>query len=216
MRKQLKQLFVFGIFASGIAATGCTGDGYDRVADNCWPDRYSNESRRLQHELFIPQVQNGHVLDQTLWNTHFERGTGKLNAAGMDKLDQLSRRRPQPDTTIYLQTARDIAYDAEKPGAYGEMRVKLDNERIEAVKSYLSATTTGRPTQFQVIPHDPAVPGIDGAEPRVVIPSPAVRAGVGANAQGGGAVPGAGAGVGVTPGAGSAPAGNQMPAAGNP
>ena len=45
---------------------------------------------------FTPQVQNGRILDQTLWNYNFEPGTDKLNPSGLDKLDQIVRRRPSP------------------------------------------------------------------------------------------------------------------------
>ena len=77
---------------------------------------------------FQPQVENGHILDQTLWNTHFEYGTDKLNGAGMDKLDQLARRRPPPDPLLFLQTARDIGYDAEKPGDYAAKRARVGQQ----------------------------------------------------------------------------------------
>ena len=83
----------------------------------------------------------------------------------MDKLDQLARRRPHPDTRLFLQTARDIAYDAEKPDDYAAKRNDLDTKRITAIQKYLTATLTGRPATFDIQVHDPAYPGIDGAGP---------------------------------------------------
>ena len=94
-----------------------------------------------------------------------------------------------PDQRIFLQTARDIKYDAEKPGDYAAKRVELDNKRTESVRRYLKATMTGRELTFDIQVHDPAKPGIDGAAPRVVIPPPQTRVGGGTGgvAAGGGA-----------------------------
>ena len=168
------------VLVGGIMAAGChhTGKGGDTEwhGDPCWPDRYSNEARRLQVGSFEPQVLNGHILDQTIWNQHFEIGSEKLNAAGMDKLDQLARRRPAPDTRIFLQTARDLVYNAEKPGDYATKRSELDVRRAAAIKQYLETSLTGRPSKFEVEVHDPSMPGIDGAAPRLIVPSPRTRA----------------------------------------
>src|SRR5947209_8291178 len=78
--------------------------------DRCYPERYNNLAQREVNLAFTPQVQNGHVLDQTVWNWHFEKGTDRLTPGGMAVLQYLSRRRPQPDPTIYLATALDLAY----------------------------------------------------------------------------------------------------------
>jgi hypothetical protein len=170
------------VLAGGAAlAAGCHGDGehggIQAHGDPCWPDRYSNESRAAVVANFQPQVENGQVLDQTVWNTHFEYGTDKLNGAGMDKLDQIARRRPHPDPRVFLQTARDMAYDAAKPEEYAAKRQELDTRRVAAVQKYLSASLTGRPATFDIQIHDPSVPGIEGAAPRVVVPSPQSRVG---------------------------------------
>src|SRR5437868_2040291 len=115
-----------------------------------------------RHELldaFAPQVNNGHVLDQTVWNFYFEPGSDRLTAGGLEKLSYLARRRPTPDSTIWLQTAEDVIYDAANPNRLVEARVELDNHRREAVMKYLSAETAGRAVAFQVIVHDPADAG---------------------------------------------------------
>jgi hypothetical protein len=195
--------------AGGLMAAGCHHGDMDRKhGDPCWPDRYANESRAAAVASFQPQVENGHILDQTLWNMHFEFGSEKLNGDGMDKLDQISRRRPSPDTRLFLQTARDIAYDAEKPGDYATKRVELDSKRIASVQRYLKATLTGREVAFDIQIHDPAYPGIDvnpGVAPRVYVPAPQGR-GAGANVP---SVPVTGIGGGAA--AGPAPAGGSSP-----
>jgi hypothetical protein len=164
------------VLAGGILAAGChSTDGMLGHGDPCWPDRYSNEARAATVANFQPQVENGEVLDQTLWNMHFEYATDKLNGSGMDKLDQIARRRPHPDPKLFLQTARDIPYD----GDYANKRQDLDTKRVAAVQKYLTATLTGRPTAFDIQVHDPAYPGVEvspGVGPRVYSPAPQDRA----------------------------------------
>jgi len=182
MKRYMTKLLSGAFLAGGVLATGCHGFGggcadgsCTYCGDPCWPDRYSNEARAATVASFQPQVENGQVLDQTIWDMHFDYGTDKLNGAGMDKLDQLARRRPHPDCKLYLQTARDIAYDAEKPNDYVAKRNELDTKRVTAIQKYLAATLTGRPANFEVQVHDPAYPGIEGAAPRVVVPDPKTR-----------------------------------------
>ena len=75
---QAKMLSVATV-AGGMFVTGCqSGDGF-KHGDPCWPDRYANEARELTVASFQPQVDNGHILDQTIWNLHFEYGGEKLN-----------------------------------------------------------------------------------------------------------------------------------------
>lgn len=202
---------LFGaVTAAGLMSAGCHTGEWNWHGDPCWPDRYANEARAAVVASFQPQVDNGHVLDQTIWNMHFDYGTDKLNGEGMDKLDQLSRRRPNPDSRLFLQTARDIAYDSEKPGDYAAKRVELDSKRVVAIQKYLKATLTGRETVFDVQIHDPIYPGVDvnpGVAPRVYVPSPQERS-RGANVPvvpvtgiGGAAAPAAQAGPTGGPGA---------------
>ena len=176
MARYMTKLVAGAVLAGGAAlAAGCHSDGGSKHADPCWPDRYTNEARASVVANFQPQVENGHVLDQTVWNTHFDFGTDKLNGAGMDKLDQLARRRPHPDQRLFLQTARDMAYDAGKPEEYAGKRQDLDTKRVAAIQRYLQATLTGRQVSFEVQVHDPAVPGIEGAAPRIILPTPQQR-----------------------------------------
>src|SRR6266446_6374697 len=94
------------MLAAGLAgaAAGCVP--YRNMVDPCWPQRYNYTARREVVEAFAPQVQNGHVLDQTIWNYHFDEGSDQLNGMGLAKLDYMVRRRPAPDPSIYLATAR--------------------------------------------------------------------------------------------------------------
>src|SRR5258708_39055153 len=85
------------VMAGGLAASGGCLPRYHDVVDPCYPDRYNYAARQEVVAGFAPQVQNGHILDQTVWNFYFDAGSDKLNPGGMDKLEQLARRRPAPD-----------------------------------------------------------------------------------------------------------------------
>src|SRR5437763_7237696 len=103
MRATWSRALAASCLAGGLASGGCWQ--YRDCVDPCWPERYSCEARHEVLASFSPQVANGHILDQTLWNWQFEPGTDRLNGAGMLQLDVLSRRRPVPDTRLFLQTA---------------------------------------------------------------------------------------------------------------
>ena len=132
--------------------TGCSNQLYDR----CWPQRYTNLADREVNRAFTPQVINGHVLDQTVWNHHFEPGTDRLTPGGVAMLQYISRRRPQPDTTVYLATAMDLPYDPACPDRYCGARQELDQLRTAAIQKFLVGLNCGRPTDYHVCVHDPA------------------------------------------------------------
>jgi hypothetical protein len=138
---------------SGATLPCCSNrDLYDR----CYPERYSNLAQREVNLAFTPQVQNGHVLDQTVWNHHFEKGTDKLTPGGLAQLQYLARRRPHADTTVYLATALDLDYDPCCPERYCGARQELDALRIASIQKYLVGLNCGRALDFQVLVHDPA------------------------------------------------------------
>jgi hypothetical protein len=153
MKGLVKKALTGAALASGLAAVGC--EHYDKCVDPCWPERYDNTARREVISAFAPQVQNGHILDQTVYNDQFEHGSDKLTPAGTDQLDTLVRRRPVPDPRIFLATARDIGYDSSNPEAYKTAQDDLNNKRSIAIQKYMGAQTSGRPMQFEVVVHDP-------------------------------------------------------------
>jgi hypothetical protein len=178
------------------ALSGCYG--YHDLVDPCYPTRYEVSSKRIMIEDFAPQVNNGHVLDQTIWNFYFDPGTDRLNAAGLEKLSFLARRRPAPDCTVYLQTAEDVVYDPANPNKMVETRLDLDNKRRDAVEKFLTAETTGRGLTFNIVVHDPADAGFSA--------DPLGRAAAAMHGRftGGGAAGGGAAGGGAAAGGASA------------
>jgi hypothetical protein len=146
---------VFGCALVGL--TGCFG--YGELVDTCWPQRYDYMATREERAAFAPQVNNGKVLDQTVWNYHFEPGTDRLTAGGLDHLAYIARRRPHPDTCLFLQTAQDISYDPNAPDRMTETRQELDFKRIQAIQKFLTAQTAGQ-CVFKIEVHDPAEVGL--------------------------------------------------------
>ena len=149
------------------AMVGC--HQYRQMVDPCWPERYNAEARLSVRNTFGAQVHNGHVLDQTMWNYHFEVDgktglpTDRLNAAGIEHLQYLARRQPVPDPKLFLQTAQDIpGATALAPDKLSQVRSDLDNKRIAAIQRYLAGMMSGRATAvaFDVAINDPAEVGI--------------------------------------------------------
>jgi hypothetical protein len=154
-------------------SVGCVSSGprpgvqarYNEFVDPCWPERYSQQAREAALNPHDIQVANAQVIDQTIWNHHFEVGTANLNANGRQRLDYLARRLPVPDARLYLQTARDIAYDAKAPEKTINTRVELDAKRSQAVLAYLAVQPNGTRTNFEVQGIDAIDPGVNSAGP---------------------------------------------------
>jgi hypothetical protein len=133
---------------------------YRDWVDPCYPMRYNIMARQEINSGMAPQVQNGHVLDQTVWNYFFEPGTDRLTPLGLDRLAYLARRRPCPDPNLYLQTAQDLVYDPAAPERTAEARQALDDNRKAAVQRFLVQQTAGHPVAFTIVVHDPAEVGL--------------------------------------------------------
>lgn len=162
MKGLITKTMALACLGSGLMSVGC--GTYRDLVDPCYPERYSFQARQSVQSIFAAQINNGHVLDQTVWNYHFEQGTNKLTPGGQQHLAYLGRRRPMPDPKVYVQTAQDVAYDQAKPEKFATDRAELDNKRIEAVREYLTVQTAGRPVTFEVAVHDPSPVGL-GAVP---------------------------------------------------
>jgi hypothetical protein len=162
-----------GVVAAGVMS-GCCDYTYDDLVDPCWPQRYACQARGEVNTPLATQAANGLVLEQTVWNYHFDLkkdDKGKvysdLTPGGRAHLAYLARRRPAPITDIYLQTAQDVAYDSAKPDQFVQDRAELDAARVKAVTDYLSAVRPDVP--FRVCVHDPHEVGLHGKEVRRAI-----------------------------------------------
>lgn len=199
-----KVVAVLGSVATVAGMSGC--EHLRDLYDPCYPERYWYASRQNVHAGIAPQVRNGHILDQTVWNYHFECGTDRLTCGGMEQLDHIARRRPHPDTCVFMETAHDLCYDQCKPDEYVHARSCLDSKRVTAVKQYLTtACAAGTGTEFEVYIHNPPDVSIAGPYADYVIRSgpnslynsgratlPAGGAGGGGGGGGGGAAGGGG------------------------
>jgi len=173
------------------------GDRLNNAYDPCWPQRYNAVARQEVLAPFAQQALNGHVINQTVWNYHFEPGSDRITAAGVEKLDSLVRIRPSPDTKIYIQTARDLSPSPDTVDRLHADRMALDIKRANMVAKFLAA----EPQRFawEIYVHDPADPSINSTAA-----SNAFRAqlqGYLGGIQGGGGVGAQGAGGGAAPAA---------------
>ena len=175
---------VLGLSTSLLLLAGCAA--YRDVVDPCWPERYNSMARVSVNEANNAQAFNGHVLDQTVWNYHFEHDTrsgaptARLTPSGIEHLNYISRRRPAPDTHIFLATAHDIPGLADMPAEKAvAIRLKLNDDRIAAIKNYL-AIQTGAPGAYAIDIHDPAEVYISAPQIAGTLPYPRPREVVGA------------------------------------
>jgi hypothetical protein len=150
----------------GPTLPGCVGSckhcpegicAYRSIVDPCYPERYNYMSRSLVNAAMAPQVHNGRVLGQTVWNFFFEPGSDRLNTTGLSHLAFIARRRPCPEPVVYLQTAQDLEYDPAQPYQMVAKRLDLNQKRAQAVHAFLAAQTG---CNFQVALHDPAEVGL--------------------------------------------------------
>jgi hypothetical protein len=197
-RETMKGLIGKAVAALGFAgllvgANGC--HCYNEVVDPCYPERYWSASRDSVNKAFAAQITNGNILEQTVWNYHFEAGSDRLAPGGLERLASLARKRPHPYPVIYLQTAGDIEYNPAKPDELPKQRGDLDRKRADAIQKYLAAQTAGgAPTVFSVQVHNPPDPG------QAAIPAAVAIVNVYTSARG--TLPGGG-GATVTGGAGA-------------
>ncbi len=165
------------VMVGGLAATGCHGTGpvtangpkaqpegwtrYYNAVDPCWPERYTAAARAETLAPFAAQINNGHVLEQTVWNWHFESGSDVITPAGQAKLDAIAQVRPQPDGRVYMQVARDVpAYGAGGLDTVAARREELTAKRAEAVRKYMAAQPTLHGVNYEIFIHDAPVPSM--------------------------------------------------------
>jgi hypothetical protein len=152
--------FLFCLVPLSLTFTGCFG--YRDVVDPYYPKRYNVDARNSVRTALAPQVSNGNVLDQTVWDFHFESGKPELNAMGKDHLKRLARRRPVAQEVIFLQVAQnpdEIANNKE-----------LNKTRSENIKAYMTKISEDKVhPEFQVVLHDPAEVSGSGIEAARII-----------------------------------------------
>jgi hypothetical protein len=152
--------FFLCLVPMSLTITGCFG--YRDVIDPYYPKRYNVDARNSVRTALAPQVSNGNVLDQTVWDFHFESGKPELNAMGKDHLKRLSRRRPAAQEVIFLQVAQNPDEKVNNK--------ELNMARTENIKAYMTKISQDKVhPEFQVVLHDPAEVSGSGIEARNII-----------------------------------------------
>ena len=178
--------------------TGCFG--YRDVVDPYYPKRYNVDARNSVRTALAPQVSNGNVLDQTVWDFHFESGKPELNAMGKDHLKRLARRRPVAQEVIFLQVAQNPDEKVNNK--------ELNKARSENIKAYMTKISQDKVhPEFQVVLHDPAEVSGSGIEAaRIINGKQSGVTGVFTNGQSGSSS--GGSNTGSSGGSGSSATGN--------
>ncbi len=141
---------------------------YRNLVDSCWPERHNAQARQSIRDMSNAQANQGHELGQTIFNWHFEQTdkgapSARLNAAGIEVLKSISRRKPYPDTQLYLQNAQDIFYTQ---GANADevirKRDQMNSDRKKAIADFLrTQTAVLGGSGYQIAVRDVATPGIN-------------------------------------------------------
>ncbi len=172
MTRTVRTVAVVLLGLGAVGAIGCSSSRPGLQSDfqqvnnnNSWPERNGYLSRQAVLHPFETQMNNAKVGNDVLMNGYFEAGGEKLNPVGRDKLDQLARKMPAPNSTIYLQSSNDVAYDEKAPEKAIAARSDLDNKRAQAVLAYLSTRPSARGTNFEVQPVDIGEAAMNSAGP---------------------------------------------------
>lgn len=164
MKRMMRVAAAAVLVSGGIGCThnhgdrdGAAGGGgvYRSFVDPCWPERYNATARSEVIAPFAQQVNNGTVMNQTIWNWYFEKGSEKLTPAGMAKLDSIAQTRPSPEPRLYLQAARDLEATNDNLDKIAGDRETLTQKRAATVMKYLGTQPAiGNPTTYEIFVHD--------------------------------------------------------------
>ena len=217
MVKFVRAASIAALVVGGAVSLGCHGPGvqarYSNIVDPCQQERYMASARDNVIQPFDAMANNANNLDVTLWNHHFDAGKDSLNSAGLKKIDYIARRLPEPASKVWIQTARDLPYDAANPQKLVNSRTELDAKRCQSVLTYLAAQPNGPMMHYDVQAHDAMDPAMPAQGPTNAYRGLAQQYGSSAGGSGGGAAQ-SGAGGGAAPGApvaGGASGGSNTP-----
>ena len=158
--------------AAGLGLVGCCGYATSWIPAT--PTLQYAWHARKSASAFTPQIQNGHVLDQTVWNWHFETDEKDpnigptLNAAGMENLNYLVRRRRAPTRRSTWRPPRSSRPTTS--GASGELCRRTAASWTRTARSPSRSTWTAQ-TAAAVVErsmssvHDPAEPYLPADTP---------------------------------------------------
>ncbi len=147
---------------------GC--DHYGDLVDPCRQERWNSLARHSVSDMTNAQSDKGHILEQTVWNWHFEADpkTGvpsdRLNGAGIAVLSRISRTLPCPDFQLFLQNAQDIPYvDGVAPEKLVRARNDLNERRAASIQRFMATQVVVHGGGvYQVAVHDFAPPSLPG------------------------------------------------------
>ncbi len=156
----IKRTAAVVVLGSAAALPGCCKDATLGCYDNCWLERYSYQAKQSEMQTFDAQVNNGHVLDQTVFAYHFDARHGQADQGrpGAPGLPGAAPSSARPE---------DLFADGPGPalrlGRAGAIQQRSQRTGLQARggdSAFLNADTAGRPMAFEVIVHDAPTPGL--------------------------------------------------------
>jgi hypothetical protein len=175
MKRMMRAAAAAAVLFGGVGSAGCAGTGtagargeghgpigdcWRNAVDPCYPERYASAARGAVVAPFAQQVQNGTVLNQTVFNYHFVFNSDELTPGGQEKLISLARTRPAPDPKLFIQSARDLPATTD-PARLADVRADLDARRAATVQKFLAAQPAfGGPVNYEIAVIDAPTPGI--------------------------------------------------------
>jgi hypothetical protein len=175
MKGFIKKTVAGCCFSAGLVSflAGC--DHYRDLVDPCYPERYNSMARHSTRDMLNVQADKGHILEQTVWNWHFETDpktlapSERLNGAGMAVLSRISRTLPAPDFQLYVQNAQDIPYvEGVAPEKLVKSRNDLNERRAQAIQRFMATQTPLHGGgSYQVAVHDFAPTSLPALYPSI-------------------------------------------------
>lgn len=137
------------------------------LAQSSWfyqPMRYREAARASLCAALQAQADRGRQLELTVWNHYFEPKTAELTESGRAMLDRFSRRYAHCGQ-LFLETARDLTYEATNAARFDRDRAELNAKRLDSVATYLRSVHHRELLAVQV--HDPGPVGMTTRESHV-------------------------------------------------
>ncbi len=103
---------------------------YEYHVNNNWPWPYAPLAMHSARQPLDIQTENARQQLTTLWDYHFESGTGKLNSMGRKRLSDLVGQSPALGQTVFVQRVPSLA---ETDLRIDEVRKEIDIMDVEEV-----------------------------------------------------------------------------------
>ncbi len=156
---------VLGGGLMGLGGVAAATEPPHALLPNVQQEVLASQARELVSRPFADQAANGAVVDQTVWNYHFESDvSARMHTNAYFLLDRLARRQVNAGGgCLRLHVQRAQTHPGEVPLAeLAQRRLELDNRRLDAITVYMQQAWPGM--AFTVQLYDPSPVGMSAVE----------------------------------------------------